>query len=251
MTAVTQDAFRAGLLDGATAAPPGLRDGAGRAAGRRYDVYRNNVAVSLRAALESGFPAVARLLGPENFAMAAGRYLRQAPPGSPVMLDYGAGFPAFLAAQEALARWGYLADVARLELALRESYHAADSAPLDPAALQGLSEEALAGARVWLAPSLRLVRSAWPVLSIRRYALQPGAPKPAAEAEDVVVLRPTFDPAPHALPPRGADFLAALVQGRPFAKALEAAGDGFDLAATLSLLLEGGGLTHLETGENP
>ena len=93
---VTQELFRARLLDAAHPVPAGLIDGAGRPAGRRYAVYRNNVAVSLRTALETGFPAVKSLLGDEAFAYAAGRFLRQAPPRSPLLMRYGDGFPEFL-----------------------------------------------------------------------------------------------------------------------------------------------------------
>ncbi len=61
-----QSAFRAAILDADRPAPPDLQDGLGRPAKRRFNVYRNNVAVSLTEALEAGFPAVARLLGEEN-----------------------------------------------------------------------------------------------------------------------------------------------------------------------------------------
>ena len=54
---VDQDAFRAALLDPSLVAPEGLTDGQGRPAGRRFDVYRNNVSVALADALETAFPA--------------------------------------------------------------------------------------------------------------------------------------------------------------------------------------------------
>ncbi|MGP6088018.1 HvfC/BufC family peptide modification chaperone [Antarctobacter jejuensis] len=243
----TETGFRAALLTPDRDVPVGLTDGAGRPAGRRFDVYRNNVAVALREALESGFPAVAKLIGPENFSRAAGMFLRATPPVSPLMMHYGAGFPEFLEGIEPLQGIGYLGDVARLELALRRSYHAADAPALDGARLAGLSEEALTGARFTLAPATQVLRSGWPVLSIYRYTLTPGSPKPDARAEDVLICRPGFDPAPHLLPAGGADFLQALSRGARFAKALEAAGPDFDLSATLTLLLAQGALSDLTT----
>ncbi len=241
----TEITFRAGLMDATRPVPDALTDGAGRPAGRRFDVYRNNVAVSLREALETGFPAVAKLIGPENFSRAAGMYLRAAPPDSPVMMHYGTGFPAFLAGIEALRGIGYLPCVARLELALRASYHAADAPVLDAARLAALDEDSLMRARLTVAPATRVLRSPWPVRSIHRYALIPGSPKPQARAEDVVVTRPAFDPATNLLPPGGADFLTTLQGGGCFGDALAAAGTAFDLSATLSLLLQQGAFSDL------
>ena len=241
----SQAAFRSALLDAAEPVPSGLTDGQGRPAGRRYAVYRNNIAVSLREALATGFPAVEKLIGAENFAHVAGDFLRRTQPASPLMMHYGAGFPEFLADTAALGHIGYLADIARLELALRRSYHAADAGPADPAILQQLDEDALMAARMILAPAVEVVRSPWPILSIYDFTMTPGAPKPQPNAEDVIILRPEFDPQPHLLPIGGATFVAALGQGSPFGAAVEVAGDAFDLGATLSLLLQGGAITTI------
>ncbi|WP_417523521.1 putative DNA-binding domain-containing protein [Marinovum sp.] len=246
----SQAAFRQALLDGGADRPDGLVDGQGRPAGRRYDVYRNNIATSLGEALATGFPAVAKLLGAENFTNLAALYLRQAPPSSPRMMLYGAGFGDFLDGFEPLARYPYLGDVARLEFALRESYHAADAAPLPPEALS-LEPEALMAAHQRLAPSLRLLRSSYPVVSIWRYNMVPGSPKPAAVAEDALILRAEYDPEPHVLPAGGATFIDALQADAPLGTAYEAAleeAPAFDLGAVLSLLLAGNALTDLKKG---
>lgn len=253
-----QTSFRAALLDATQPTPTGLTDGAGRPAGRRYDVYRNNVAVSLREALETGFPVIAKLLGPENFAYTAGVYLRAEPPASPLMMTYGAGFPDFLAGFAPLAGLPYLADVARLELMLRQSYHAADHKPADPSVLQGLAPDALMACRLTLAPSLRLLRSKYPVWSIWQRNSREGAPKPPAQAQDTVILRAEFDPEPHLLPPGGADFIDALLHDAPLGVAIDGAiggaiggpiddgaGTAFDPGTTLDLLLTNGSVTHI------
>src|SRR6056297_582067 len=189
-----QTEFHDALLDAARAVPQGLKDGAGRPAGSRFSVYRNNVAVSLTEALELGFPALHALLGDDRFKAVMGRFLRQHPPDTPMISHYGAALPGFLAGFEPLQHLGYLPDVASLELALRQSYHAADAAPIDPAALQALAPDALMAARFDLAPALRIVRSDWPVHGIWAYKMQPGAPKAVQEAQRVLVLRPEFDP---------------------------------------------------------
>ncbi|MBV7393929.1 DNA-binding domain-containing protein [Mameliella sediminis] len=247
LASTTETGFRDALLRGDAPVPHGLTDGAGRPAGRRYDVYRNNVAVALREALESGFPAVAKLIGAENFSRAAGMYLRAEPPSTPLMMHYGAGFPAFLEKIEALRGIGYLGDVARLELALRQSYHAADSAPFDATRLAALDEDALMAARFSLAPEVRILSSRWPVLSIYRFTMESGQPKPPARAEEVLIARPGFDPQLNLLPQGGAGFLAALGRGQSLGQAAETAVDDFDLSATLTLLLQQGAFSDLQT----
>lgn len=244
----TQSEFRSALLDGAQPHPHGLSDGKGRPAGRRYNVYRNNVAVSLTEALESGFPATAKLIGAENFRNIAGLYLRQSPPDSPRMMLYGKGFGDFLDGFAPLAKYPYLGDVARLEFALRESYHAADSIPIDPAAL-GIAPEQLMASTLSLAPSLRLLRSPYPVVALWRYNMEPRAPKPDAVAQDALILRAEFDPAPHVLPEGGAAFVTALLRGETLGAAYEAGlavTDLFDLSAMLTLLLGGNAIISLK-----
>ena len=249
---VTQAEFHAALLDADKPAPPGLKDSTDRPAGRRFDVYRNNVAVSLTEALHDGFPAVASLLGKTNMDAIAGMFLRAHPPSSPLMMLYGDAFPDFLAGLDQLAHLGYLPDVARLELALRQSYHAADAAPIAPEHLAETPPGVLLRARLRFAPALRLLRAPWPVHDIRRYALDPGAPQPRAAAQDVLITRPEYDPEPHPLPRGAAAWIAAMQTGQSWAAAEDAAraeAPDFNLTPVLTLLLRGGAITGLITEE--
>ena len=246
---VDQKTFQAALLDPDAIRPGGLSDGDGAAAGRRFDVYRNNVAVSLTEALETAFPVVAKLVGAQNFRILAGAFLRAHPPTSPLMMFYGHEMPAFLASFAPTQATGYLPDVARLELALRESYHAGDAAPIDPGLLQRTMPEDLMASRITLAPSLRLIRSRWPIFSIWHFNMSSDAPKPQMAAEDVLVLRSEFDPSPSVLPNGGGAFVQTLLDGDTFADALEAAtldAPDFDLSTLLALLIGANALTKLE-----
>ncbi|WP_420586671.1 putative DNA-binding domain-containing protein [Ruegeria sp.] len=244
---VSQTTFHSALLDPTAAIPEGLLDAAEQPAGRRFSVYRNNVAVSLTEAMHQAFPVITKLLGPQNMDGLAGIFLRKHPPSSPLMMFYGEDFPGFLAGMEQLSHLGYLPDVARLELALRRSYHAADSqaAPSDALAIP---PEDIMQARLGLAPSMQVLQSDWPIYSIWRFNTEDGAPKPAAEAEDVLITRPEYDPAPHLLPEGGAHWIAGLQAGQTIGSAFEktaAASPEFDLGATLALLLQGGAITSV------
>lgn len=231
-------AFRAGLLDPATPPPDGLTDGAGAPAGKRYDVYRNNVTHSLIGALETAFPLVRRILGPQNFDRLAPDYLREHPPKSPLMMQYGVDFPAFLATSTQLSHLGYLPDCARLDLALRASYHAADADPFDLAAFKSLPPDQMMDQRIAVAPTTRIIRSRWPLYAIWQFNMVQGAPKPHMVAQDVIITRPEFDRTPHLLPLGGADWMGHLKDGVPLGEAhrlaIQAQPD-FDLAANLTL----------------
>ncbi|SDD14293.1 DNA-binding domain-containing protein [Ruegeria marina] len=250
---VTQDEFHAALLDPGRAIPEGLRDADAHPAGRRFNVYRNNVAVSLTEAMHQAFPVITKLLGAQNMDGLAGIFLRLHPPSSPLMMFYGAAFPEFLAGMEQLSHLGYLPDVARLELAIRHAYHAADSSPLDPQAL-AIDPDALMAAHLSFAPAMQVVRSPWPIHAIWRFNTEEGAPKPEPGGQDVLITRPEYDPIPQPLPPGGADWIEALQAGASIGAAFEAAAEttsDFDLGATLALLLQGGALTSLtEEGQD-
>lgn len=240
-----QSDFAAALLDPDLAVPSGITDPDGRPAPRRFNVYRNNVAVGLTEALRQGFPVVRRLVGEDFFTAMAREHLRAHPPATPLMMFYGAEMPDFLRAFPPVAHLPYLPDVAALELAIRQSYHAADAPPLDPAALQALPPERLMRARLRFVPAVRLVRSAYPIHAIWQANARDGAPPRAALPEDVLVTRPGFDPEPERLPDGAGGFVAALMAGQAFAAALEAA-PGFDLTATLALFLRGRALLAIE-----
>lgn len=249
-----QDNFATALLDPAQPVPDGLRDPQGRPAGKRFDVYRNNVAVSLTEALETGFPIIRKLLGDAFFKAMAGVHLRQHPPRSPVMQEYGQDMPAFLETFPPVAHLPYLPDVARLELALRRAYHASDASALDPAAIAALPDNRLMAARFGLSPAAHILRSAYPVHGIWQANTQPDAPKPAWHKETVLISRPGFDPMVDLLTPAQDVFLTCLLERAPLAAALDRANrldPEFDLSSFLALLFARGVLVSVNESPAP
>ena len=240
-----QSSFAEALLDPDAAVPAGIFDPQGRAAPKRFSVYRNNVASSLTRALEAAFPTVRKLVGDEFFGAMAGVFLRAHPPRSRMMMLYGDALPGWLEIFPPVAQLGYLPDIARLDQAMRESYHAADSKPLPQAEFQRVLGGDIAGLRLRLAPSVRLVMSRWPVLSIWM-ANAEGGPPARPGAEDALILRPEFDPRPHCLPPGGGAFVQGLLQGLPLGQCLDLAGPALDLPAVLSVLVAGRAIVGVE-----
>jgi hypothetical protein len=238
--------FAAALLDPAQPAPPGLIGPDGEHSPRRFAVYRNNVSVALIDALAANFPTTCRLVGQEFFHAMARAYALSEPPAAPVLLDYGAGFPGFIARFEPAVSLPYLADVARIERAWTEAYHAPEARLLDPAALSNVPQDQVAYLRFTLHPSVRIVRSRFPALTIWRMNVADGVPAPlnlAAGGEDVLVARPEVDVEVRSIPAGGAEFITALAEGHNLVQAVKAvlaATAGFDLAANLTALLGAG-----------
>lgn len=216
---MTQRLFAHALLNADAPVPPGVTDPEGRVSVKRFNVYRNNVVASLTDALVVGFPVIHKLVGDEFFRAMAKLYLHNHPPTSPILTQYGAGFPRFLKGFKPVAHLRYLPDVARLEIALRESYHAADHKPLDPAILSTIAPEKLGTLELRIAPSVRLLKSDWPIAAI--YARNTDEPEISLPAggQDVLVARKEFDPAPVALPKGAYAFFTALSEGQPLAAA--------------------------------
>lgn len=244
-----QAAFARALFDPARAVPQGLVGPDGKPSVRRFNVYRNNVVAGLTSTLEDAFPAVARIVGDEFFAAMAQVYVTTHPPASPLMLDYGGGFADFIGAFEPAARnLPYLRDVARLERAWLEAYHSAEAQAVSRETLAALNAEELMSLRATLHPSLRIIRSEFPVLTLWQTSIPGAVPTWIdlnAGGQDVLVMRPGADVETRSLPPGGAAFIEALRGGLCALESMEhalAVDERFDLAGNLVGLVEAGAL---------
>lgn len=245
MLSTLQSEFAHALIDAESPLPSGVISHTSLAPRKRFAVYRNNVMVGLIGALEARFPATRRIVGEDFFTAAARLFAAAHPPRSPVMMFYGDGFPDFLMRFQPAAEIAYLADVARLEAARTRAYHAADAEPLPPIALAGVAADALAGLRFVLHPSLEIIASAFPVVTI--WAMNAGdlelAPITDWRGEEALVARPKYAVEVRRLPSGAAVFLRSLAAGEPLGVAAEAAQKNsadFDLAVNLAALFDPG-----------
>jgi hypothetical protein len=245
-----QREFAAALLDPSASVPSQLSPHAGRAPQKRFAVYRNNVIASLIAALAARFPVVHRLVGDEFFRVMARLYVIGAPPRSPVLLLYGDTFPGFIENFTPAGSLEYLADVAQLEFARGRAYHAADEAPIDRSVLAALAPDEIASLRIALHPSVSLVESRFPIVSIWE-AHQQVEVAPIADwrPEAALVARPRLEIEIWRLPPGGYAFLGSLAQGMTMAAATDRAGAvtaEFDAAESLAILLRANAIIGLQ-----
>ncbi len=247
-------AFAAALLHPEQPVPDGVAGPRGKAAVKRFGVYRNNCTVSLIEALAATFPATRRITGPDFFRAMARQHVRTTPPTSPLLFEYGRGFPDFIAAYEYARPMPWLPDVARIERAWLHAYHAADAEPLAPSALAAIPLARIAQAVVTPHPAMRILRSRFPAVSIFAANRSPG-PVGRIEAtapEDALITRPALEVVVRRLPPGGAVFATDLAGGAPLEAAVAAAqGDSptFDLSANIAGLIEAGAFIAVRVGE--
>ncbi len=135
--------------------------------------------------------------------------------------------------------------MARLEAARTHAYHAADAEPVGAAEFARLDPARLGEAIFVLHPSVRLIRSAHPIVTI--WAMHAGEAElgPIAEwhGEDALVARPHLEVETRRLPAGGAEFLRALGANRPLDVAIESAradDAAFDLTHNLAGLIGSG-----------
>ena len=239
-----QREFAAAILNPDLPVPLGLIGPDGSPSVKRFAVYRNNVVAGLVETLKAAFPAVERLVGGDFFAAMARIYIRQEPPRSPIMLDYGATFADFIGTFEPAKAVPYLRDVARLERAWVEAYHSAEAPLIKPDQLGGLGPDLFPTIRLFLHPSVRVLQSSFPVVTIWQMNVEGCAPSPVdieRSAEDALVVRPVAEVEVRRLPAGAAIFIQEVAAGTSAADATTLAlrnGRSFDLAAMLRGLFE-------------
>jgi Putative DNA-binding domain len=219
--------FADALLDLEKPMPSGLGDVRVADQRRRFAVHRNNMVAGLIKTLAGRFPAVVKIVGTEFFDVMARAYALAHPPRSPLLARYGDMFPDFIGGFEPAREVAYLADVARIEAARTRAYHAADAVPVGADAFAAQPPEALSAVRIALHPSVEIVRSPHPIVTI--WAMNSGeqalAPIEDWRGEDAVVARPYLEVEVRGLPPGGAEFLLALAAGRTLGEAAQYALD--------------------------
>ena len=243
--ALRQQSLLAALGSGA-AGLTGLREPGARAA-RGLEAYRANAEAIAARALGSSFATVRAMLGDDDFPRLAREFWRAHPPLRGDLGEWGEALPDWLAAHAALARWPWLADGARLDLALQRCERAAD-AVLDVASLAQLETGDPARLRLELMPGSALLRSPWPIATIHRAHQLDGEEAERAFAavreaiaegrgEQVLVARRGWRALVHALDRPTADWTQDLLAGVNLADALAHAGAAFDFAAWLAIAL--------------
>lgn len=203
----------------------------------RLGIYRNNARHFFRTALERTYRVMRLRVGEEYFSQLVHLYRAEHPSRRGDLHWIGESFPEWLAQQTHGTDYGWLSDLARLEWACESSWASADAPPIALSQLAEVPADALGLLRLGLHPSMRLVRSTYPLWSLwqANQGAEPGPPTDmtlgpehcvVACAEDGVVV--------YRVAAEDFSLLERLVAGSALDAAV--AGTGYDLAALPALL---------------
>jgi hypothetical protein len=243
--------FAEALTNSALDKPSTIIGPNGKAADKRFNVYRNNVAYSLVEALGKNYPAVKAQCGSARFSDAALLYLSEHPPRTKLMFELGQNFADWLGSfAPAKAQMPWLADLAKAERCWLDAYHAADANPLDPALLSTIPPETLGEIRFVKHPAASIVQSQFSILTMLSEGRNGMAVETPLDPQDILITRPQFDVEVRLLPVGVGKFLNQLFDGVTLAGAAEAATGteiNFDLSSALGVLLQSGATSALES----
>lgn len=240
-----QDEFQEYLLRG-TRAIVGRVVGSERVSVEtRLEIYAGAYGSRLVDALKSNYPALAELLGEDDFQALGARYVRTHDSPYFSIRCYGEALAEFLAREADYADVPLLAELASWEWALSEVFDAPDAEPIGPEALAQIAPADWAQLRFTLHPSVRRLALRWNAPQLWKSLTEGGArpelqvlPEPVEWLAWRRELRTWF----RSLEPQEAAALGAVRAGRSFGELCEllAEGSGAQAApAAAAALLRG------------
>jgi hypothetical protein len=230
------------LLSGVV--PGGTLDVAGALA-----VYRSGYLARLTEQLGETYQAVWRVVGDESFLALAEAYIAGHASTSYNLSDYGRSFAEFLEGRGETMDPPFLPELARLELAFHDLFHAEAHEAVDAAALASIGD--LSGVRLRFGRAVRLLDCRRAVYDLFRHRHDDEAPDLETERpQRVLMYRKGGDVLARELDSATFAALEALSSGRTVDEALEKAveTDGSFGAAGVSRLFETIALCGLVAG---
>jgi len=189
----------------------------------RVEIYANAYFYRLLDVFKEDFPATLALLGEAHFHNLVTGYLIEYPPTEPSIAYAGRHLAEFLRQHPLRDHSAFIADLARLERTLIESFHAADALPLDAAAMSAIAPGEWPALRMKLHPASRILELEWHVEEVLRAVERREAwEEPAHEPVSLLVWRKNIEVFYRAIegPERAA--LAIARDGASFAEICEA-----------------------------
>jgi hypothetical protein len=219
-----QGDFQDYLLRGAAAVEQHVIGSARVPVATRLAIYGGAYGSRLAEALESNFPALARLLGASDFQRLAAEYVRTHDSPFFSIRYYGDALAQLLGTHEDYVAAPVLAELARWEWAMTSVFDAADAEPIGHATLARVPPQQWARLRFEWHPSVQRLTLSWNVPQLWQ-ALTEEAERPAAALAavpvDWLLWRRDLTTRFRSLPQTEAALLDAARSGWPFAELCE------------------------------
>ena len=156
----------------------------------RLDIYAEGYFARLVESLALDYEALRRVLGEEDFDQLCADYLKCFPSHTPNIGEAGLRLPEFLKTHEFTKDRPWLADLARFECAVLETFYAEKSAPFGLEGLARITESEWPSVRFGLDASAKLLRLDWAIESLWRSRTDTIlAQTPAQQVEEVLLQR--------------------------------------------------------------
>ncbi|WP_321392187.1 DNA-binding domain-containing protein [Emcibacter sp.] len=228
-----------------------------RHADERLMIHFNNSRITLIDALADNFPVLCRLVGQSFFHQLAASYVKEHLPVTPVLAEYGHTLPEFIGGRRELENYGYLVDIARLELAWNRAIHSRDATPIDQEDLAVVNLEQPEGLVFHFLPSLELVSSNFPLLKIWQDNQQDEDPRDNINLDEgpdhIILCRPQWQVTAFSVERNIFEFTNVLRRGNSLGDALLKVTDqqtGFDLSRALAFIFSNGLVTQVTDGKD-
>jgi hypothetical protein len=199
-----------------------LADTGGLARDARANIYFNAYRVRLLDTLKDSFDKTWSWLGDERFEDAALRYIAQHPPTHFSLRPYGDRFADWL--QSAMPDDAEVAELARLDWALRNAFDGADASPLTGDTLAGFGDDDWAQVVFRPHPTTQLLPLTHNTIALWHAMDREDTPPPAhrlARPATLLVWRKGLQPHFRSIDDAEAHMLHAMLRGERFADACE------------------------------
>lgn len=195
---------------------------------QRVGIYRNSVHGILGQYLASLYPVCEQLVGSKFFEGFRDLFIDQQPPDTPFLADYGSGFADFMHEHPAFATIRWIHQVAALEWARHQAWHAVNQPANDFAALAKLTPEQQLAVKFQPPDSVQLLHSpcavhqVWLAHQAEDYAEKPALEDIQLEQESwILVWRKQRELHQLVVSQQQWEFLAALKQQQTLADVTE------------------------------
>ncbi len=189
----------------------------------RIDIYAKAYSCRLLDCLREEFPATLAVVGPDNFAALVRDYLLHYPPSEPSINHAGRYLAEYLRNHRLVRQWPFIAELARLERAILDVFHAADAPTLSVEGLRMIPPQRWPELELRAHPAVKIVHGEWRVADVLS-AVESGDDwsEPAHESAVMIVWRQNAQVRYRDLQEVEARALGLVSEGAPFAAICEA-----------------------------